>query len=333
MGLLLSGKNPAAYKTAERSTFTATAGQTTFTVPVGYNVGDIDVFLNGLKLVEGDDFFATNGTTVVLASGANAGDSLSVVCYYNFLNSSSYTKAESDNRYVLPNGQTPMTSYLRTPNYGVSSYSDSANVSLEANPGLGTQGTSIKAWGRSVATNGGDIHYVSDTRGAGATHRFYGWNGTSLTNFMNIDSSGRMTRPTQPFSIVRFASNDVGAYNNTINGSVAKPTTIVYNLGSMYNSSTGNFTAPVSGLYEFSFSTNMYNSTAGAWIDVRTHKNGSMYNQHYSDKFSSGWQLWSFCDKVYLNQNEYVSLVMATASGTTGSDLNTYSLLCFRLVS
>ena len=58
--------------------FTATAGQTTFTV--AYTVGLIDVYRNGVKLA-GVDFTATNGTSVVLATGANAGDIIETVAY------------------------------------------------------------------------------------------------------------------------------------------------------------------------------------------------------------------------------------------------------------
>ncbi len=60
------------------TSFTATANQTTFTV--NYAVGNILVFMNGAKL-NSADFTATNGTSVVLASGATAGDIVEVVEY------------------------------------------------------------------------------------------------------------------------------------------------------------------------------------------------------------------------------------------------------------
>ena len=68
--------------------FTATAGQTTFSTDdtstaLAYAVGKIDVFLNGIRLAPAD-FTATNGTSVVLASGANASDVLFVVAYGTF---------------------------------------------------------------------------------------------------------------------------------------------------------------------------------------------------------------------------------------------------------
>jgi hypothetical protein len=55
-------------------TFTSTSGQTTFTVTNGYNLGMVDVFVNGVKFVNGTDFTATNGTTVVMAAALAAGN-------------------------------------------------------------------------------------------------------------------------------------------------------------------------------------------------------------------------------------------------------------------
>jgi hypothetical protein len=50
--------------------FTATSGQTTFTITGGYTVGMVDVYMNGVKLDNATDFTASNGTTVVLTGGA-----------------------------------------------------------------------------------------------------------------------------------------------------------------------------------------------------------------------------------------------------------------------
>ena len=65
--------------------YTATAGQTTFSgndndsQSLAYTAGRIDVYLNGSRLNVTDDYTATNGTSVVLAAGAQAGDSLVIV--------------------------------------------------------------------------------------------------------------------------------------------------------------------------------------------------------------------------------------------------------------
>ena len=61
-----------------RTSFTATASQTTFTVT--YTVGYVDVFLNGV-LLNGTDYTASNGTTVVLAVAAALNDIVETFAY------------------------------------------------------------------------------------------------------------------------------------------------------------------------------------------------------------------------------------------------------------
>lgn len=70
--------------TSKRETFTATGGQTTFTITGGYDAGFADVYLNGVKLVNGVDVNVSSGTAVVLAVGATAGDIVDVVAYGAF---------------------------------------------------------------------------------------------------------------------------------------------------------------------------------------------------------------------------------------------------------
>jgi len=74
LGVPVTGVTTTAYRTVTE--FTATASQTTFTPP-SYNVGFINVYLNGV-LLGSADYTATNGTTVVLATGASAGNILTV---------------------------------------------------------------------------------------------------------------------------------------------------------------------------------------------------------------------------------------------------------------
>ena len=73
LGIPASGVTTTAYRTV--TVFTATAGQTTFTPP-SYTAGFINVFRNGVLLTPTSDYTATNGTTVVLATGATSGDTV-----------------------------------------------------------------------------------------------------------------------------------------------------------------------------------------------------------------------------------------------------------------
>ena len=72
--------------------FTATSGQTSFTVPLGYVVGNVEVALNG-SVLSNSDYTATNGTTVVLTEAAVANDLVQVIVLDS---RDSYTKTESD---------------------------------------------------------------------------------------------------------------------------------------------------------------------------------------------------------------------------------------------
>jgi hypothetical protein len=76
------GTTPVPQATQHRESFTATGGQTSFAT-AGYTPQFIDVYLNGVKLAPAD-FTATNGSDVVLASGATASDILEIVAYTPF---------------------------------------------------------------------------------------------------------------------------------------------------------------------------------------------------------------------------------------------------------
>jgi len=100
------GNSPGVASQRIVSKFTATASQTTFTPTSGYTVGYLDVYLNGVKLINGEDYTASNGSTFVLASGAASGDVIEAVAYLPRGLSDGYTKAEADARYVNASGDT-----------------------------------------------------------------------------------------------------------------------------------------------------------------------------------------------------------------------------------
>jgi len=74
------GTIPVPQATQTRQTFTATSGQTSFAT-AGYTAGFVDVYMNGVRLVDGTDFTATNGSDVVLTSGAATGDIIDVLMF------------------------------------------------------------------------------------------------------------------------------------------------------------------------------------------------------------------------------------------------------------
>jgi len=77
------GNAPLPQATQTRDLITCTAGQTTFPTG-GYTPQFLDVHLNGILLVNGTDYTASNGSDVVLTVGATVGDILSVIAYTTF---------------------------------------------------------------------------------------------------------------------------------------------------------------------------------------------------------------------------------------------------------
>ena len=93
--------------------YTATAGQTSFTGSdansntLAYTAGQIDVFLNGVRLAAAD-ITATNGTAVVLGVGAEAGDTLNINAFGTFSVTDTLA-VRGDFDYTATAGQTTFT--------------------------------------------------------------------------------------------------------------------------------------------------------------------------------------------------------------------------------
>ena len=74
---------------AERFIFTASGSETSITaddngVLINYTVGQVSVYLNGVKLVMGTDFTATNGSTITGLSALTASDVVEVIALSTF---------------------------------------------------------------------------------------------------------------------------------------------------------------------------------------------------------------------------------------------------------
>ena len=79
------GRNPGdSSVTVARQIFNPTGVQTDFTFSAGYVVGYFDLYLNGVRLVEGLDFSANDTTTFNLVSAAQNGDVVEGVAYKAF---------------------------------------------------------------------------------------------------------------------------------------------------------------------------------------------------------------------------------------------------------
>jgi hypothetical protein len=94
-----------ASSTAVTYLFNATAAQTTFSgtdangLTLAYTVGSEQVYLNGVLQVRGSDYTATNGTSIVLTSGALVNDVLNVIAFSALALSDTYTQAQADAKF------------------------------------------------------------------------------------------------------------------------------------------------------------------------------------------------------------------------------------------
>jgi hypothetical protein len=82
--------------------FVATAAQTTITgidangLTLAYVAGSEAVYVNGALQVRGQDYTATNGTSVVMSSGLAVNDVVEIFAYTAFTVANAYTKSETD---------------------------------------------------------------------------------------------------------------------------------------------------------------------------------------------------------------------------------------------
>jgi hypothetical protein len=161
LGVPASGVTTTAYRTVTE--FTATAGQTTFTPP-SYTVGFINVYLNGV-LLGSADYTATNGTTVVLATGAAAGNLVTVESFLvsSVLNAIPNTagSVSSSNIQTSPTLTTPTIDKINTSvtntSLGAGNASIMKNRIINGAMVIAQRGTSF-----SFASGGGSYYYGAD---------------------------------------------------------------------------------------------------------------------------------------------------------------------------
>jgi hypothetical protein len=90
--------------------FVATAAQTTITgtdangLTLAYVAGSEAVYVNGALQVRGQDYTATNGTSVVLTSALAVNDVVEIFAYTAFTVANAYTKSETDGLVGVSSG-------------------------------------------------------------------------------------------------------------------------------------------------------------------------------------------------------------------------------------
>jgi hypothetical protein len=124
-----------------RTSFTASAAQTTFTV--SYTPGYVQVYVNGV-LLNAADYTASNGTSVVLAVACNSGDIVEAVAYTTFSVASTVSSFSAGTTGLTPStgttGNVTLGGTLAVANggTGVTTKTGTGNVVLSTSPTLTT---------------------------------------------------------------------------------------------------------------------------------------------------------------------------------------------------
>jgi hypothetical protein len=132
---------------------------------------------------------------------------------------------------------------------------------------------------------------------------------STYKEYMRIKDNGTVTKPLQP----SFQAYYSGGPWTVTASSVFLFNNVVHNIGGHYSTSNGRFTAPVAGVYQFSFHS-IYTGNAGNdWISIRrnaTRISGGDY--HFSTTPGTQWDTIGGSLNLYLSIGDYVTMVAGT---------------------
>ena len=293
--------------------YTATQGQTAFTGAdddgkvLAFTVGQIEVYVNGI-LMDDSDFTTTGTGTVTLASAANLNDVINIVSFESNIPDNDYVPASggtfsgnvthsgtvtnSGNVTVggtlgvtgasTMNGDVAINGTLTTTSTGTTLSSNSYNV-VKIQTDKDDNGSNDD--GILQFTTGSSNTVKGELRYDESESMFEIGHGDNQGH-IRIDSSGRVTMPSQPsFS---YTSNSAWSISTTTQEkftssnvfSAGVPSVFYHNTGNHFNASTGTFTAPIAGRYKFHANTTMYNFSSGYfYIYIYVNNNQSVYKQ------------------------------------------------------
>lgn len=214
--------------------FVAAAGQTDFSgldtneLLLSYLVGAVLVTLNGVRLRPGEDYTATTGNSIVLLAAASAGDELVVDAFGNFLVADTYSRMESDARFVNTAGGTltgrtivsvASGKQLTLAQWGDVSAADGGQMMIAGNAHF-DKATGEARYSNAHASIGAvGIRFNSPSWNSGALFTSGTTSSVADVVFTPVDalkwdSNGRITMPSQPHWFGRFGS--IGLNNDAV---------------------------------------------------------------------------------------------------------------------
>jgi len=126
---------------------------------------------------------------------------------------------------------------------------------------------------------------------------------TNNTERMRIDSAGRVTMPYQP--AFRAKPNASTTYTGLGSGAVVQHNTAQLNVGSHFSTSTFRFTAPVSGVYFFSWGHLVQTKSSSGSVFSNIYINGTRMFPQAWQKSSSGEFAITYSAVFFMNAGDY----------------------------
>lgn len=202
---------------------------------------------------------------------------------------------------------------------GTAVISTSSSSQLVVNGQIESLRDSLGEGGQIVlrAQSGGIYRWNVDNNSTSSTFRIFREDDATAANgttSFQIDSSGRVMMPYQPCFHATHSNNSLTTGEIVWGNSI-------FNTGSNYSTSTGRFTAPVSGNYFFRAHTLISNASSGE-ARIAIYKNSAGYGGLRFITIKPANQWWTLiCEgHVSMTANEYVSVYMETNPGTLYSD-------------
>lgn len=335
------GKSPTGSGVRQRYHFTATGGETSLSgaddnsKTLTFTDGEyVDVYLNGILLVQGTDYGVGTANTISSLAALAANDIVEVVVYdiYNVAKINSEA-VRARHYYTATGGETSIgTSEISGLSFAANADIDVSLNGISLVAGTDYNTTAANTVGGLSALSAGNVieiviyekFQLADALSKAAGGNIGGALGvgtikeaTGTTTAMTIDSTGRILTPARP----AFSGTHVNSGGNTGLTGTLIMNTEDFDIGGNYESSTGIYTVPVTGIYRYSFSGFCSTSSGGLvsgqqTVSLQTDASGSFADYQGITRNSVDADYTPLCFSGLISATASDQLRVSTLAGT-----------------